>query len=88
MKLTEFCDVVGVELRLTRYANQNGRWSAAFDNCEVKAGSMLISAYGNGVTPKEAMEEYIRQVEGKTIVVAAMSPDHRRMFVVPGGLEA
>ena len=87
MKLTEFCDVADVELDVKRYPNQNERWTAQFHGAEVKEGGCLASIYGGGGSPLDAIADYIRRIEGATIVLHAMSPDLRRSFIVPKGLE-
>jgi len=85
MKLQEYCDTLNIEIRIIYYPNQDNRWSAAFNCCEVSEGSMLISQYGDGNSPDEAIREYINCIEGKKIVFNAGSDDSRE-YVVPKGI--
>lgn len=90
MKATEYCDVLNLEMRLTYYPNQGGRWTAFFENCELKEtpdSGVLCGAYGNGASPALAIADYVNRIRGKTLVVDAMSPQ-RRVYMVPESLEA
>jgi hypothetical protein len=82
MKLQEYCDVLGVQLNLTYYPNQKGRWTAQMEHSEVKTGNFLSSQYGEGKTPEEAMKDYARNIRGQHLVIGAYSDD-RKEFIVP-----
>lgn len=86
MKLDDYCDAINVDLVVRRYASQNNRWCARFDRCEVKNGSLLSSEYGNGVTPEGAIEDYLKKIAGKRIILDA-GTTNRREFTVPERLE-
>lgn len=85
MDIQEYADVINANLKITRYHNQRGRWSAKFEFCEVKDGVMLVGEYGNGKNPTQAIDDYLKRILGKTIVFNAMA-DSRREFNVPATL--
>jgi len=87
MNIFEFADVIGAELELTRYSNQNGRWSAGFRGAEVKGDGVLIGSHGNGKTPEDAIVDYVDEICGKTLVFNAYSSRDRREFNVPQDLD-
>lgn len=91
MNIFDYADALNLEVEITRYSNQGGRWSAHFTTIEggveVKEGSILTSAYGNGTSMFGAIRDYVDQIGGKRIVVCAMSPDRRREYTVPMNLE-
>ena len=89
MKLTEYCDALNVELRITYYPVQAGRWTAAIDGAEIKDkpdSGVLASTYGNGKSPELAAIDYVQKITGKIIVLNAMSY-RRREFTVPKALD-
>jgi len=89
MKITEFADMIDEQIRLTYYPNQNMRWSASFERGEIKESpraTTLLSTFGDGKTPYEALKNLVPKIEGKTIVFNAMG-DNRKVFKVPRGLK-
>jgi hypothetical protein len=80
--LEELCTVMDVDF-VVRYRDCAGHWMADFDNGEIKEGCGLLSATGRGKTINEAINDYLRQVRGKRIVLHAMSKERRREFIVP-----
>jgi hypothetical protein len=82
VKLIDFIDARNLELNLRRYPNQCERWIAEFEHCEVIQGGCLVGLYGNGHTPEEAIQDYIRNIAGKRIAQNAMT-DRRSEFEVP-----
>ena len=90
MKVTEYCDALNLEIRLTYYPNQNGRWTASFVSCEVKESPdafVLSSAYGDGRSPEGAIAAYVERIKGRILVVDAMR-EGVRTYAVPKSLEA
>jgi len=85
MNIEEYADILNLEILLTYYPNQNGRWVAKFGNAEIKEGGMLSSEYGNGSTPDEAMANYLKNIIGRRVVINAMRDD-RREYNVPVNL--
>ena len=82
MNIYELADILNVQLIVTRYANQESRFSAKFEQCETKDGGCLCSEYGNGKTATEAINKYSDAIAGKLLVFNAMT-DKRREFVAP-----
>ena len=83
MNLYEFADIIDKNIVITRYANQDSRFSAQFEHCDTKRGGCLCGEYGDGKTPQEAVDNYKNKIIGKTIVFNAMSDTYRREYVVP-----
>ena len=91
MNLREYGDILNLELRMTGYPNQDGRWTASFYGCETKtsrSSSILTSEYGNGKSPQEALEAYVAAIRGKILVVNAECGKDRREYEVPMSLKA
>jgi len=85
MTIEELGDVLDLQLRIIRYPGQNNRYSATFDHAEIKANkhsAVLISMYGNGITPQSAIIDYTEQISGKWLVIGASS-NKQREFGVP-----
>lgn len=85
MNIYELSDILGAELKLIRYPNQDSRWTAEFSDCEIKNKSSdgcLIGEYGNGKTPYEAIKNYAEKISGKVLVFNAYSPT-RKEFNCP-----
>jgi len=80
--LFDYLDIIGRDLVLRRYANQDSRWTAQIESCEVKENGVLKGSYGDGKTPEEAISDYMNQISGKCLVLRARS-DSRREFTVP-----
>jgi len=86
--ITDFCDILNIEIILRYYPNQNNRWCAHFDHGEIKehkSSGALISSHGNGPTPQQAINNYLDQIRGKVLVLNAMGTD-RREYEVPDSL--
>lgn len=86
MTIYEFADIIDQQLNITRYSNQNNRWSASFNAGEVKEGPMLVGEYGNGHNSDEAIEDYLTKIRGKRVVFNAMSDKYRCEYVIPKDL--
>jgi hypothetical protein len=82
MNIYEFADGLNEELTITRYPQQDNRFTADFGGGEVKDGGMLVSRYGEGQSPVEALNDYAAQISGKTLVFDAYG-DARREHLVP-----
>lgn len=54
--------------RLEVFQMIDGRIGIHFQNCEVKDDCFLIGAFGRGNTFEEACEDYIKEIQGKTLV--------------------
>ena len=58
------------------------RCYATLEHIEVKGDSVLISAYGDGATPEEAIINYYNQIVGKTLVCNAYGKNRKEIVVV------
>lgn len=85
MTLTEYADILNINLVLTYYHNQDNRWSAKLERIEVKDGSILARVYGNGNSPEEAQHNYAERIKGRHVVQNAYAGD-RREFNVPDSI--
>ena len=85
MNVTDYADVINGELNITNHHNQNKRWSADFDGAEIEQRGHLLTHYCNGNTPRGALENYLEEIRGKTIVFDAAS-GNRLEYLVPNNL--
>jgi hypothetical protein len=67
MKIQELADLLGTQLIVVYYPNQDNRWCCHLDGVDIADGVCLISAWENGKTPEEAIENYLVRIAGKTI---------------------
>ncbi len=58
------------------------RYFARFDHIEIKDGSMLMSASGNGDTPQDAIDALAKEIAGRRLVFDAYGSG-RREFEAP-----
>lgn len=88
MNIEEFADVIGADLIIRRYANQDNRYMAEFEHCETteKDSPVLAGEYGNGKTAHMAVLDYVQKIKGKILVFNAYSKD-RKEFNAPKNLE-
>lgn len=82
MKLYDFADLIDRPLTITRYSNCQ-RFTVQFDDCEIKEDVILTYSYGNGATLSDAVNDYCKQLSGKTIVFNAMNSKDRQTYRVP-----
>jgi len=88
MTIEEFGDVMGVDLIIRRYANQQNRYMCQFEYAEVKkykGEPGLRGLYGTGKCASEAVQDYVTIIKGKWLVINAMT-DRRKEFGVPDSL--
>lgn len=57
------------------------RYYAHFDGADVKGNGFLIGEYGNGTTPEQAIDDYARRIEFRTLVFNAYGEDRREIKV-------
>ncbi len=84
MNLVEFADKHDLELMVVERktnARSDHRYYAHFKNCEIKYGNMLVGTFGNGNTPKQAIDEYASKISMKRIVICAFSDDRLEIEV-------
>lgn len=81
----DWLDVLNLNLRITRHHNQN-RFSCCIEGGETKDDyddSCLTFPYGNGVTPIDSINEYIKMIEGKILILNAYNDDRRLEYKIP-----
>ena len=85
MDITDYCDIINTIIDVHYIPNQEKRWMAKFEDCEVMVRGMLAVYHGNGHTPDEAILDYIEQIKGKRIAFNAYR-DNRVEYDVPENL--
>lgn len=82
MNILEFADVIGKDIEIIYFSNQDGRFMAHFKHCETSDGCLLRGDHGNGKEAKLALNDYSSQISGEKIVFGAFS-DNRIEYSVP-----
>ena len=85
MTLLECAEFINVDLVVTRFPRQKGRWCCQFECARVREGAVLVSTHGNGPTPDAAMQDYAQQIAGKQLEVRRGS-DTASLYNVPEDL--
>lgn len=86
MTVNELADLLGRNICLIRYHNQNERWSAQFEHCETKEsehGPVLSGTYGSGSTPDKALADYAQRISNQILVFNAYGGNNRQEFRCP-----
>jgi hypothetical protein len=81
----DFLDIIGCNLKITRYNNQDNRWTCTIEYGEIKESkesSILSGSYGNGKSTNDAINNFLNEIKGKLLVINAMSKD-RREYNIP-----
>ena len=82
LTIYDLSDLLDVQLSLTRYPNQDGRWAAHFDGFQIRENESIVSgAYGQGKTPDEAIADYAKIIRGQRI--ETIRRENRQFFIVP-----
>lgn len=68
-------------LRSLRHLSDNDRFYCHFKNVEIKGDGVLISAFGNGATEEEALEDYRKQISENKLVIFAASSNRNEILV-------
>lgn len=76
--IADFARFRHLHLTVTQHAER--RWTAHFDNVEIKDGPILEAAYGDGMSPYAAVLDYSRKIAGKLLVINAGSSKKRCEF--------
>lgn len=75
MSIDEFADRHGLVMRVRERAHKPvgspQRFFASFNNVEVKDRGCLVSVYGDGRTPEDAIDAYARALSRRPLVVNA-----------------
>ncbi len=80
-----FLDTINCHLKLTRYANQNDRWTASIEMSEIKKGGILEGTYGTGKTPESAIKDYVLQIKKQRLVINATT-ENRTEYTIPDNI--
>ena len=87
LTLSQFADIIGADLEIIRYSNQNNRFTCSFEGSETKTdkdSSIIEGTYGQGYSITAAMKNYVTQLRGKLLVFNAYRySGKRREFQVP-----
>lgn len=87
MSIDAFADTHGLTMEVVErprrlwQGNENFRYYASFKYTEVSEPNVLVSAYGDGKTPEQAIRSYAREIAGRRIVVDAFRPTRREIEV-------
>ena len=73
--LFELADLLCTRVRLVQQSAT--RWTLSLMGVEVKDGVVLVSLYGDGVTPDAARENYCQKIENSLLVINATNPQTR-----------
>lgn len=71
MTLQDIAEWAGSQIQITFYPGQDGRWSAKLKGADIMHEGYLVSAYGNGKSPAEAMADYVQQIVGEKMAIGA-----------------
>jgi len=86
ISIFNFADIINKEIIITYYPNQNGRYSANFEDSEIIEKGRehgLCGTYGTGTSPRGAIIDYCNKISGQRIVFNAMSDKYRQEFNIP-----
>lgn len=83
----QIADLINEEIRIMYYPNKNGRFCASFQDGEVKGDGVLMSLYGDGKSPMEAINAYCSKIAGQTVVFNSYSKERRKEFKMPQTLK-
>lgn len=61
----------------TEYVGVTIQYKVRYKNCKIKAGNSVVDEYGKGKTIEDACEDYIRKVQGRTLVFDAYKDTER-----------
>ena len=59
--------------------NHRARYYASFERAEIKDGACLVSTFGDGAWPGEAVMNYSREISGKLLVINAYDQSRREI---------
>ena len=82
--LKKFADRHGLIMEVherRRPISDPARYYACFKNSEIEEKGFLMSAFGDGSTPDEAISNYIKRIEFKLLVIDAYTSNRRKIEV-------
>lgn len=83
MKLSEFTGFFRLKLSVDHVPG--GRVRVYFQNAEIKKRSILTAVRGDGFSREEAVDDYVRKIRGRLLVINAYKKT-RREIIVPKDL--
>lgn len=89
MRIEDFADVINKTLVIRRFPNQRNRYSAQFEDSEVKenrSSRFIGNEFGDGKSPGQAVDNYIKCIKGKILVFHTFDRGNRHEFIVPEDL--
>lgn len=84
MTIEEFAEKHNLTMQITeRNAKENdpARYYARFKRSDIKGDGVLIGSYGDGATPEDAIRDYARTINLKTLVIDGNTDTHREIKV-------
>jgi hypothetical protein len=85
MNIIEFADLIGVNINITYYPNQQTRFSASIDHGETKDNKndgILRGTIGNdGNSPVEALNALAHSISNKWLIIRAYGDDRQEYHV-------
>jgi len=89
MNLKELADIAGKSVNIYGTIKDDNTliFTASISDIEIKDGPCLISQWGKGKTPEQALQDYAFNIKGETAVSNAFQND-RREFKIPTSLTA
>lgn len=69
MKLTDFCEMLDLQINISYYPQQGTRWACPCADVVICDGGMLVSAYEDGKTSEEALKNYSQRLSGKKVKI-------------------
>lgn len=82
LEIEVYAEILNLELCLI-YSTNRRKWQADFKGCSILDGGMICSAIGEGVSPQDAIENFVKSIKGKKMGRHLTDPNKRQEFIVP-----
>lgn len=82
LSIEEFADLHDLVMQVKERCNppnHSSRFYANFRSTDVKEGSFLVGEFGNGSTQEEAIQNYAKQIQLKTLVFDAYGSQRKEI---------
>jgi hypothetical protein len=90
MTIEQFADKYGLVMEVhergkvdTARLGAAARYYAHFKHADIVDGACLAGVFGDGATPKAAIQSYAHKISGQMLVIGAFSSSERREIQVP-----
>jgi hypothetical protein len=79
--LQQLADLYALDLHVYERSGEGNlpRFYASFESVETKEPGVLVSTYGNGDTPEQAVADYAHQLSGRVLVIRSHQPSRREI---------